>query len=140
MDVGIPTDCMPGGRSGASDDRRIAWAPVSVQEARVAKRTSNMPEGRSRQSNKGEGNCLPNAVVQGLSELKVREQNVEGSYVRQEVANELERDDKYKSFWDGEFPNGIASKGTFDDYKREIAKDGKWMGCLELAAAAENLR
>ena len=85
-----------------------------------------------------DGNCLLHALGMGIAHNKGTAKRPGVRQLRAElVANMGKKADLYAGFWDGRDSNDDKDVlASFDDYLNEIKQDGKYLGHLELDAAA----
>ncbi|CAE7864888.1 Cacna1c [Symbiodinium microadriaticum] len=96
-----------------------------------------VPAGAILQTMPRDGNCLAHSLGHGLTFLKQDNKVRPARLVRAEIhAYMTRKSEEFAGFWDGR--NAADEEGklaNFAEYLKEIALDGKYLGCLELTAA-----
>ena len=115
-------------------EKRMGSTPGKDRPAKRAAVVASPPFGLKPRANAGQGNCVFEALGQGLD----HKQPKAARGVRAAIVNHLRRHDaRYKPWWDGREPtNEEAPCDSWDKYLTLLAKVGSWGGSLELAAAA----
>ena len=85
-----------------------------------------------------DGDCLAHALGRGLTYLKQDDKQRPARLVRAELHAYMTRKaSEFAGFWDGRNTADEEGKlASFEEYLKEMAGGGKYLGCLELAAAS----
>ena len=125
-DTNMPVDA-EGGEAGGQK-RTASQAQLSPQKPQPP--AARPPHGLQIRPNAGAGNCLFEALGQGIDKAS--------RAVRAAVVRHLEtHSDRYQPWWDGKLPaKGEKPCADWKDYTKLLAKDGAWGSNLEVTAAA----
>ena len=125
-DTNMPVDA-EGGEAGGQK-RTASQAQLSPQKPQPP--AARPPHGLQIRPNTGAGNCLFEALGQGIDKAS--------RAVRAAVVRHLEtHSDRYQPWWDGKLPaKGEKPCADWKDYTKLLAKDGAWGSNLEVTAAA----
>lgn len=121
--------------------KREATAQSASAKAK-AQRTEKLPDGFTRRSNAGQGNCVFLAFSQAMEHLKIGSGRKKSAIqIRAStVAHLTKHASRYSQFWDGKKPDrtdsNLGEGTTFSDYLKALAAPGAWAGDLEIAAIA----
>ncbi|CAE7353716.1 unnamed protein product [Symbiodinium natans] len=114
-----------------------ASAKEESQAKRLAVASRAAPDGVTLVEIARDGNCLPNAIAKGLAWNKGSAKVASSRQIRGELISYMQRKlTHYEAYWDGrdtsDRPDTLSS---FQDYLKEAALDGKYLGHLEIDAA-----
>ena len=117
-----------------NSEKRLGGTPVKDRPSKRPAVMSKPPHGLKARANLGAGNCVFEALGQGLSP----EQPKPARSVRASIVNHLQRHAaRYQPWWDGKEPSSEEKPcESWDLYLSKLAKVGAWGGSIELAAAA----
>ena len=114
--------------SSQEDNKRAASSPLkSPARKKVA---AQPPHGLQRRANDGHGNCLFEALGQGVDKSA---RTVRAAVVKHLTTHAA----RYTPWWDGTLPEkGNKPCASYDDYLKLLAKEGAWGSFLEVTGAA----
>ena len=125
---------MIGAKESTAKDEQGKEVPAG-KKAKLELRA--VPAGAILQTMPRDGNCLAHSLGHGLTFLKQDNKVRPARLVRAEIhAYMTRKSEEFAGFWDGR--NAADEEGklaNFAEYLKEIALDGKYLGCLELTAA-----